>query len=107
MANVPSFFLSGKNKQTGESVDIATVFPSKSGKGYSVLLKPGTVIKVTSVYNRDSKQVEMLSKPVYVEMDNSWLNLNPNPRAENTEKDVDRVFDTKGQRSQSFDDLPF
>lgn len=113
MGNSPSFFISAKHKSTGEQVDIATVFVSKSGKGYSVVAKPGTVFKVTSQYNRESKQTEMLAKPVYVTGEEYWLNLNENiartDKGDGVATQIRKTFDVPAGKSTSSidDDLPF
>lgn len=100
MSNSPSFFLSAKNKATGEQVDIGTIFASKNGNGFNMLVKPGTVIKVTHKYDRETRQVVELPKPIYVDGDNFYINMNENKVR------TDKGDGVETQVRESFD-LPF
>lgn len=108
MANSPSFFISAKCRNTGEIYDIGSVFPAKSGHGWSLLMKPGTVVKVTTQYDRETKQIVQLPKPVYVDTESYWFNMHePKNKTSDTEFQVRKTFNVPAAQSQDFSDLSF
>lgn len=72
---MPAFRLKAKNKTTGEYVDVAAVFQfDNGGGGYQVKLQPGTVVKVTSKYDKATKG--QVPCEVYLTADEWYFNLN-------------------------------
>lgn len=111
MSKQVAFFVTATNKTTKEKVDVGAAFEGQYG--YSIMLKPGTVIKVTHAYNKETKQSEALPTPVYIEADSHFINLNENKlrtdKGDSVEAQIRSSFqvDKGNVRKGNFGDLPF
>lgn len=70
----PAFRLVAKNKSTKEFVDIGVAFRQEDGR-LSFMVDPGTIIKVSSKYDKDTRSKVNLVEPIYIKPEEYFLNL--------------------------------
>lgn len=70
----PAFRLVAKNKSTKEFVDIGVAFRQEDGR-LSFMVDPGTIIKVSSKYDKDTRSKVNLVEPIYIKPEEYFINL--------------------------------
>lgn len=70
----PAFRLVAKNKSTKEFVDIGVAFRQEDGR-LSFMVDPGTIIKVSSKYDKDTRSKVNLAEPIYIKPEEYFINL--------------------------------
>lgn len=72
----PVFRVSAKHKQTGERVDLFPIFDNEGR--LNAKLDPGTVIKVTTKYDKEVKGKVTLATPLYITAEDYFINVYEN-----------------------------
>jgi len=60
-----------------EFVDIGALFQATNGEGFSLVVKPGTVIKIASAWDKAAKAELPLKEPKYLNSEEYFLNVYP------------------------------